>query len=150
MPAGTGAPPSRKAPEARLLVVDDEPNIRELLSANKRLSRTARQALGYKEVIDHLGGKMRSGDNPSRHSDPDAAVREAAAHVVPPPGGVPPGLNVGGRVSRGAGGADFRGRTARITRIAPNCQVVLRYAPPCRQADILRWMNEGGRRHFWG
>jgi two-component system OmpR family response regulator len=36
MPGGAGEPLPRKAPEARLLVVDDEPNIRELLSASLR------------------------------------------------------------------------------------------------------------------
>ena len=35
-PAPGGAPSGRPAPEARLLVVDDEPNIRELLSASLR------------------------------------------------------------------------------------------------------------------
>ena len=35
-PTPGGPPSGRPAPEARLLVVDDEPNIRELLSASLR------------------------------------------------------------------------------------------------------------------
>ena len=50
----------RQRIDARVLVMIEAglvDEVRELLSAHHPMSRTARQALGYKEVIDHLEGR---------------------------------------------------------------------------------------------
>ena len=48
-------------------------------------SRTARQAIGYKEVLAHLEGRRAVARRRARrHGRPDPVVRPAPAHVVPP------------------------------------------------------------------
>ena len=48
------------------------------------LSRTAAQAIGYREVIDHLNGEEPSLDGRARgHHRPHPPVRPAPTHVVP-------------------------------------------------------------------
>ena len=70
--------------------------VRRLTSDGRRLGRTASQAVGYREVIDHLAGGCDEPADDGPHQDPHAAVRQAAGRMVPQPVGVP----LGGRRRR--------------------------------------------------
>ena len=75
--------------------------VRGLLASDRPLSKTAAQAVGYREVIEHLAGRP----GPRRHGragqNPHAAIRQASGHLVPEPERVPDG---GGARTAGRGG----------------------------------------------
>ena len=65
--------------------------VRRLQSLSRPLSREAVQALGYKEMFEHLEGRRYSGRDDSAHPDAQSSVCQTANHLVPPFVSVPPG-----------------------------------------------------------
>ena len=58
---------------------------RELLKRGLAENKTAMQAIGYRQVVEHLRGERSSGGNHRTGENPDAAIRQAATDLVPCP-----------------------------------------------------------------
>ena len=82
--------------------------VRGLLAGPHPLSKTARQAVGYREVIEHLEGRRHLGGDDRVGEAPHPAACQAAGDVVPQPERVPVAADLRrdrrGRRGRAVGG----------------------------------------------